>query len=220
MKKVLLLFAIIIIESCSSEANEPAPVIQALPGDTNTEFVIGNNAYVTQKAYLLVDDAAGDFDRSFSFVFSDGDIIEDANNQIAFETTTTHYTKISCNIIATKPTLAETPFFVWDPQSNQLGYLNIIMEGNHSSQHDITGFTNTTTVGTQTFGQIATGIAYDHVGFPNGEIAHGHVFRINSKTFDLATNTGTIDCSYSFEDDAGVVVTGVFVGNFEILTAF
>ncbi len=220
MKKIFYLCAIIIIHSCASDNNEPTPVLQSVPGDTDTEFVIGTNAYVTPKAYLLVDDAAGDYDRAFTFVFSDGEIIEDATNQIAFETSTTHYTKITCNLITTKPTLAETSFFVWDPQGNPLGYLDIIMEGQHSSEHDITGFTNTTPVGTQTFGQIASSIAYDHVGFPDGEAAHGHVFRINARTFDLATNTGTIDCSYSYEDGSGVVVSGVFVGNFEILTAF
>ena len=58
----------------------------AVPGSTDTEFVIGTTAYVTPKAYLLVDDATGDYERSFSFVFSDGEIVEDATSEIAFET--------------------------------------------------------------------------------------------------------------------------------------
>jgi hypothetical protein len=57
-----------------------------IPRATNTEFIIGNNAYVTTKAFLLVDDAIGDFERSYTFVFSDGDIVVDAYDEIAFET--------------------------------------------------------------------------------------------------------------------------------------
>jgi hypothetical protein len=226
MTKIFSLLAIVFSIGCSSDINvleeivEPTPELQAVPGDTDTEFVIGANSYVTPKAYLLVDDAVGDFERAFTFVFSDGDIIEDGSQEIAFETTTTNYTKITCNIIATKPTLAETSYFVWDPQTNPNGYLDIVMEGNNYSEHDITSFTNTSTVGTQTFGQIDASISYDHVAFPNGDSAHGHVFRINARTFDLATNTGTIDCSYSYVDDNNVTITGVFIGNYEILTAF
>lgn len=220
MNKILCLSAIVLIMGCSADDNVSTPTPPAMPGATSTEFVIGTNAYVTPKAYLLVDDASGDFERSFSFVFSNGDIIEDANDQIAFETSTTHYTKITCNLIATKPTLAETAFFIWDPQSNPNGFLNIIMEGNNYSEHDITTFTNTYTAGAQTFGQPDISTLFNHTGFPDGDLPHGHVFTINSRTFDLNTNTGTIDCSYSYKDDNNVTINGVFVGNFEILTAF
>jgi len=214
-----LLSMAILLTSCSSD-NDPNIQTPAIPGATNTEFVIGTDAYVTPKAYLLIDDAAGDYDRAFSFVFSDGDVIEDATNEIALETTTTHFTKITCNLIATKPTLVETPFFTWDPQSNPNGFINIIMDGHNVSQFGISSFSNSNTVGGQTFGQPSNGTIHNHTALPNGDSSNGGLFTINSRTFDLNTMTGTIDCSYSYVDDNNVTVTGVFVGNYEILTAF
>lgn len=218
MKKLAYTFALVFIFNCSSD-NGPnnAP---AIPGDTNTEFVIGNNAYVTPKAYLLVDDAAGDYDRAFSFVFTDGNLIEDATNEIAFETSTTNFTKITCNLIATKPTLAETPFFVWDPQSNPNGFINIVMDGHHLSQFGISNFSNTNTMGNLTFGQPSNGTIYNHTALADGDSSNGGLFTINSRTFDLNTMTGTIDCSYSYVDDNNVTITGVYIGTYEILTAF
>jgi hypothetical protein len=191
-----------------------------MPGNSNTEFVIGTDAYITPKAYLLVDDANGDYERSFSFVFTDGDIVEDATDQISFETTTTVFTKITCNLIATKPTLAETSFFIWDPQSNPNGFLSIIMDGHNTSQYGIANFTNTYAVVNQTFGQPNDGTIHNHTALPDGDSANGNLFTINARTFDLNTMTGTIDCSYTYVDDNNVTVTGVFVGNYEILTAF
>jgi hypothetical protein len=193
----------------------------SVPGNTNTEFVIGSDAYVTPKAYLLVDDASldGEYDREFTFVFTDGDIIEDATNEIAFETTTTVFTKVTCNLIATKPTLAETAFFIWDPQTTPNGFLNIIMNGNNYSRYGVSNFTNTMSVASQTFGQPADGTLHNHTAIPPGS-GVTNLLTINARTFDLNTMTGTIDCSYSYVDDNGVTVTGVFVGNYEILTAF
>ena len=94
------------------------------------------------------------------------------------------------------------------------------MDGNHYSEHNITAFTNTTTIGRQTFGQPDTSTFYNHTVFPEGDAADGHFFTINARTFDLNTNTGTIDCSYNYEDDNSVTISGVFVGNYEILTVF
>lgn len=192
-----------------------------VPGGTNTEFVIGPDAYVTPKAYLLVDDASldGEYDREFTFVFTDGDLIEDSNNEIAFETATTVFTKVTCNLIATKPTLAETPFFIWDPQTNPNGFVSIVMSGNNYSRYGVSSFTNTLSVGSQTFGQPSDGTLHNHTALPQGS-GPTNLLTINARTFDLTTMTGTIDCSYSYMDDNGVTVTGVFVGNYEILTAF
>ncbi|MFH6602345.1 cadherin repeat domain-containing protein [Maribacter algicola] len=191
------------------------------PGNSNTEFVIGSDAYVTPKAYLLVDDASIDmeYDREFTFVFTDGDIVEDASNEIAFETTTTVFTKVTCNLIATKPTLAETPFFIWDPQTNPNGFVSIVMSGNNYSRYGVSNFTNTMSVGSQTFGQPADGTLHNHTALPQGS-GTSNLLTINARTFDLNTMTGTIDCSYSYVDNNGVTVSGVFVGSYEILTAF
>lgn len=191
------------------------------PGNTDTEFVIGSDAYVTPKAYLLVDDASvdGEYDREFTFVFTDGDIIEDATNEIAFETTTTVFTKVTCNLVFTSPTLAATPFFVWDPQSNPNGFVSIVMSGNNYSRFGVANFTNTVSVGSQTFGQPSDGTLLNHTALPQGS-GPTNLLTINARTFDLNTMTGTIDCTYSYVDDNGVTVSGVFVGNYEILTAF
>lgn len=194
----------------------------SVPGNTTTEFVIGTDAYVTPKAYLLVDEAAtdGEYDRAFTFVFTDGEIIEDATDEIAFETSTTVFTKVTCNLIATKPTLAETSFFIWDPQSNPNGFVSIIMNGHNYSEYGITNFSNINTVNGQTFGQPNGGMAHNHTALPNGDGSNGHLLTINARTFDLNNMTGTIDCSYSYVDDNGISVTGVFVGPYEIFTAF
>lgn len=217
MKKLTYIFAAILIVSCSSD-NNPAPEAIAIPGDTNTEFVIGTNAYVTPKAYLLIDDAAGDYEREFTFVFSDGDIIEDASNEIAFETTTTNYSKITCNLISTVVNEADIPIFVWP---NQNSPVNIIMEGNNFSEYGISSYMNTYSSGGQTFGQVDASTLFNHTGQAGGNISHPtHLFTVNSLTFDLTAKTGTIDCTYNYEDDNNVLITGVFVGNFEILTAF
>lgn len=191
------------------------------PGNTNTEFVIGSDAYVTTKAYLLVDDASldGEYDREFTFVFTDGDLVEDAVNEIAFETTTTVFTKVTCNLIATKPTLAETPFFIWDPQTNPNGFVSIVMSGNNYSRYGVSSFTNTLPIGSQTFGQPSDGTLHNHNALPQGS-GTTNLLTINARTFDLSTMTGTIDCSYSYVDDNGETITGIFVGNYEILTAF
>ncbi len=193
----------------------------SVPGNTSTEFVIGSDAYVTPKAYLLVDDASvdGEYDREFSFVFTDGDIVEDATNEIAFETSTTVFTKVTCNLVFTSPNLVDTPFFVWDPQANPNGFVSIIMSGNNFSRFGVANFTNTFSAGSQTFGQPADGTLLNHTAQPQGS-APNNLLTINARTFDLNTMTGTIDCSYSYVDDNGVAVTGVFVGNYEILTAF
>lgn len=192
-----------------------------VPGNTNTEFVIGSDAYITPKAYMLVDDASldGEYDREFTFMFTDGDIIEDATNEIAFETTTTVFTKVTCNLVFTSPTLAATPFFVWDPQTNPNGFVSIIMSGNNYSRFGVANFTNTVSVGSQTFGQPSDGTLLNHTALPQGS-GETNLLTINARTFDLNTMTGTIDCSYTYVDDNGVTVSGVFVGNYEILTAF
>lgn len=207
-------FAIITI-GCSSDETTPPAI--ALPGDTNTEFVIGTNAYVTTNAYLLLDDAAGDYDREFSFVFTDGSLIEDATNGIAFETSTTHFSKITSNLIATSTTRAQLPIFTWTTNPPT----SIIMEGNNYTNTDITAFSGTSSVGSSTYGQVATSTSYSHMGQAQGNIDHPtHIFTVNSITVDLAAGTGTIDCTYNYDDDSGINVTGVFVGTYEILTAF
>ncbi|MEB8330497.1 hypothetical protein OO009_14135 [Flavobacteriaceae bacterium KMM 6897] len=220
MKPFTLLVGLLLIVGCSSDDNSAPPEMPAVPGATNTEFVIGTSAYVTPNAYLLVDDAAGDYERSFTFVFSNGDIVEDATNEIAFETSTTHFSKVTCNLIATSTTLDATPFFVWEPQTNPNGFLNIIMNGNNNSQFGIASFSNTSAIGGQTFGQPSGGTIYNHTALADGDGSNGNLFTINARTFDLTTMTGTIDCSYSYVDDNNMTVTGVFVGNFEILTAY
>ncbi|RDY61969.1 cadherin repeat domain-containing protein [Flagellimonas nanhaiensis] len=194
----------------------------SVPGNTNTEFVVGQDAYVTHKAYLLVDDATmdGEYDRAFTFVFTDGDIVEDVTDEIAFETTTTVFSKVTCNLFAVSPTLDQTPFFTWDPQSNPNGFVSIIMDGHNFSQYGITNFSSANTIGGQTFGQPNGGTSHNHTALPYGDSSNGNLFTINARTFDLNTMTGTIDCSYSYLDDNGATVTGVYVGPYEILTAF
>ncbi len=220
MKSLPLLVCLVLIVGCSSDDNSTAPAALAVPGATNTEFVIGTTAYVTPKAYLLVDDAAGDFERAFTFVFSNGDIVEDGTNEIAFETSTTHFAKVTSNLMATSVTLDATPFFAWDPQSNPNGFLMYIMNGNNYSQFGIGSFSNTSSIGNQTFGQPGGGSIYNHTALADGDGSNGNLFTVNSRTFDLTTMTGTIDCSYSYVDDNNTTVTGVFIGDFEILTAF
>jgi hypothetical protein len=192
-----------------------------IPGNTNTEFVIGSDAYVTPKAYLLVDDASvdGEYDREFTFVFTDGDIVEDTTNEIAFETTTTVFTKVTCNLVFTSPTLDGTPFFTWDPQTNPNGFVSIVMSGNNYSRYGVTNFSSNFQAGSQTFGQPSDGTLLNHTALPQGS-GTGNLLTINARTFDLNTMTGTIDCSYSYVDDNGVTVTGVYVGPYDILTAF
>ncbi len=192
-----------------------------VPGGTSTEFVIGSDAYVTPKAYLLVDDASvdGEYDREFTFVFTDGDIVEDAANEIAFETSTTFFTKVTCNLVFTSPTLAGTPFFTWDPQTNPNGFVSIVMSGNNYSRFGVSNFSNTFQVGSQTFGQPSDGALFNHTALPQGS-GVTNLLTINARTFDLNAMTGTIDCSYSYVDDNGETISGVFVGNYEILTAF
>lgn len=192
-----------------------------IPGATQTEFVVGPDAYVTPKAYLLVDDASidGEFDREFTFVFTDGELIEDTADEIAFETTTTVFTKVTCNLIATKPTLTETPFFTWDPQTNPNGFVSIVMSGDNYSRFGIANFSNTYSIGNQTFGQASDGTLHQLTALPQGS-GTGNLLTINSRTFDLNTMSGTIDCSYSYTDDTGLSINGVFVGTYEILTAF
>jgi len=196
-----------------SDVNEAA-----VPGATDTEFVIGTDAYVTPKAYLLLDDAAGDFEREFSFVFANGEIIEDMTNGIAFETSTSHFTKITCNLIGMSMTEAQLPIFTWPAQNSPT---SIIMEGNNYTNTDVMTFSNTTVVGGLSFGQVATSSNYSHTGQVQGNISHPtHLFTVNSITVDLATGTGTIDCTYNYDDDNGINISGVFVGTYEILTAF
>lgn len=189
-----------------------------VPGNTDTEFVIGAEAFVTHKAYLLLDDAAGNFEREFSFVFTDGDLIEDAANGIAFETTTTHFTKITCNLIGMSMTEAQLPIFTWPVQNPST---SIIMEGNNYTHIDIASFNTINTVGGLSFGQVDTSTNYSHLGQAQGSINHPtHLFTVNSITVDLVAGTGTIDCSYNYDDDNGINISGVFVGNYKILTAF
>ncbi|MFC4636071.1 hypothetical protein ACFO3O_19330 [Dokdonia ponticola] len=227
MKKVMYLFASIIIASCSTDNDptpeaepmpDPEPEVVAVPGDTDTEFVIGTDAFVTTQAYLLLDDAAGDYDREFSFVFTDGTVIEDSVNGIVFETSTTHFSKITCNLIATSASPAQLPIFVWPVQNPGV---NIIMEGNNYAHTEITSFSNTSMVGGLSYGQVGTSTSYSHTAEAQGDLVHPtHLFTVNSITVDLAAGTGTIDCSYTYEDDNNVTITGVYVGSYEILTAF
>lgn len=227
MKNLIYLFVFILIASCSTD-NDPTPEVQpipepepeviAVPGDTDTEFVIGTEAFVTPQAYLLLDDATGDYDREFSFVFTDGTVIEDNTNGIAFETSTTHVTKITCNLIATSVDPAQLPVFVWPVQNPGV---NIIMEGANYTHTAITSFSNTSMVGGVSYGQVGTATSYSHTGQAQGAIAHpSHLFTVNSITVDLNAGTGTIDCSYTYEDDNNVTITGVYVGTYDILTAF
>lgn len=190
----------------------------AVPGNTDTEFVIGMNAYVTPNAYLLLDDAVGNFEREFSFVFTDGAIIEDTANGIAFETTTDHFTKVTCNLIGMSMSEAQLPIFTWPMQNPST---SIIMEGNNYTNIDITAYNNTATVGGLSFGQVGTSTQYSHSGQAQGNISHPtHLFTVNSITVDLVAGTGTIDCSYNYDDDNGTNINGVYVGTYEILTAF
>lgn len=229
MKKLIYLFVFIIAASCSTD-NDPTPEVQpipepepepeviAVPGDTDTEFVIGTEAFVTTQAYLLLDDATGDYDREFSFVFTDGTVIEDNTNGIAFEASTTHVTKITCNLIATSASPAQLPIFVWPVQNPGV---SIIMEGNNYTNTDITSFSNTSMVGGLSYGQVGTSTSYSHTAEAQGDLVHPtHLFTVNSITVDLTAGTGTIDCSYTYEDDNNVTITGVYVGTYEILTAF
>ncbi len=191
----------------------------AVPGGTDTEFVIGTDAYVTPKAYLLLDDAAGGFEREFSFVFTNGDVVEDATNGIAFETTmTTHFSKITCNLIGMSMTEAQLPIFTWPVQNPAV---SIVMEGNNYTHIDITAFNNPSMVGGLSFGQVDTSTNYPHLGQALGSLNHPtHLLTVNSITVDLTAGTGTIDCSYNYDDDNGINISGVFVGSYEILTAF
>ncbi len=199
-----------------NDLNE-TPIV-AIPGATDTEFVIGTDAFVTPKAYILLDDAAGGYEREFSFVFTDGAVIEDAANGIAFETATTHFTKITCNLIATSATQAQLPIFVWPVQNPST---SIIMEGNNFTNTSITSFNDIASVGGVSFGQVDTSINYSHTGQAQGSISHlTHLFTVNSITVDLAAGTGTIDCTYFYEDDNNVSISGVYIGTYEILTAF
>jgi hypothetical protein len=193
--------------------------LTGIPGDTDIEFVIDTDAFITPKAYLLLDDAAGDYDREFSFVFTDGTIIEDAtNNGIAFETSTTHFTKITCNLIAASATQAQLPIFLWPTQNPGI---SIIMDGNNYTNTAITAFSNIATVGGMSFGQVDTATNYSHLAQAQGNISHPtHLFTVNSITVDLAAGTGTIDCTYTYDDDNGVNISGIYVGTYEILTAF
>lgn len=218
MKKLAyILFASIFVFNCSSD-NNPSPVAPAaIPGDTETEFVIGTDAYVTPNAYLLLDDAAGDYDREFSFIFSDGIVIEDITNGVAYETSTSFFTKITCNLIATSATQAQLPIFTWTTNPPT----NIIMEGNNYTHTNISSFSDTVTVGGLDFGQVELSTEYSHLGQAQGNIDHPtHLFTVNNITVDLAAGTGTIECRYNYDDDNGTNINGVYVGTYEILTAF
>lgn len=218
MKKLTYIFAAIFILNCSSDNNPtPAPAVLAIPGDTDTEFVIGTDAYVTPNAYLLLDDATGNYDREFSFVFTDGNLIEDAVNGIAFETSTTHFSKITCNLIATSATQAQLPIFSWTTNPPT----NIIMEGNNYTHTNISSFSDTVTVSNVDYGQVELSSEYSHLGQAQGNIDHPtHLFTVESITVDLAAGTGTISCRYNYDDDNGTNISGVYIGTYEILTAF
>lgn len=216
MKKLTYIFILTLFLNCSSD-NNPSLQPAAIPGDTNTEFVIGTNAYVTPNAYLLLDDAVGDYDREFSFVFTDGNLVEDATHGIAFETSTTHFTKVTCNLIATSATQAQLPIFTWTTNPPT----NIIMGGNNYSHTDITSFNDTNTIGGIDYGQVELSNSYSYAGQPQGNIEDpSHVFTVENITVDLNAGTGTIECRYNYDDDNGVNVNGVYVGTYQILTAF
>lgn len=216
-----LLFVVLLAFNCGSDDNANTTP-QSLPGDTNTEFVIGTDAYVATNAYLLLDDATLDneYDRTFTFVFSDQDIVEDSANEIAYNTSTTHFTKFTCQLIATVTNEADIPLFTW---TNTLP-VNILAEGNHYSSTGISSFNNTIMVSGNNYGQpdVVTN-SYNHSALGIGSTAHdtpNHLLEINAFTYDLTARTGTIDCTYTYRDDNGVLVEGVYVGNYNILTAF
>lgn len=218
MKTFSLLLAVLVLTSCSSDNEPVASPVKSTPGATSTEFVVEGQAYVTPNAYLLLDDAIGDYDREFSFVFTDGLVIEDPVDGIAFEATTTYITKITCNLIATVPTQAQLPIFVWPSQNPTT---NIIMEGNNYTYTNIGSFNVTNNVGGIDYGQIELADGYEHTAQPQGNIDHPtHLFTVESLTVDLTTGTGTIRCRYNYDDDNGINISGVYVGAFEILTAF
>lgn len=217
MKTISILFTAMVLLSCTAE-QEPVLELKSTPGATQTEFVVEGQAFVTPNAYLLIDDAAGDYDREFSFVFTDATVIEDpATSGVAYEVTTMNFAKITCNLMATVPSAAQLPIFVWP---NQNPGVNIIMEGNNYAHTNIGSFNVTNNVGGIEYGQVELSDSYEHTALPQGAIGNpADLFTVEDITVDLATGTGTIRCRYSFIDDNGIEISGTYVGSYEILTA-
>ena len=219
-KKSILVFLGIILFACGNDDDAiTTPSSSSTPGATNTEFVINaTDAYVTPNAYLLLNDAAGGHERDFTFVFSDGTIIEDTTNEIAIETTTNNLIKVTADLINTVATEPELPIFIWPTQSLPL---NIVLEGEHFAHTDIQSFNSITPLGPTNYGQVDTSTYYYSTGINIfTDPTTGQTFTINAMTWDLTTRTGTIDCSFVINDDANNDITGVYVGNFKILTGY
>lgn len=214
----LMFVSVFVFFSCGSDDNSTNPPPSSIPGATNTEFVIGTDAYVTPNAYLLLNDATGDHERDFTFVFSSETVIEDATNEIAIETSTDHFIKLTADLVGTVATEPELPIFVWPTQNLPL---NVVLEGEHFAHTDIQGYTNLVTVGGIDYGQVNNSTMYTHADLALTDHSHPtHLFTINSITWDLVARTGMIDCSYNIDDDNNVNIQGTYVGTFEILVGY
>lgn len=201
IKFTLIMLTLFFAVSCNNDDdNGPMAVY-------NNQVVIAGSVTDTPNAYAIFDDNPGPYNDAFFIVLTNGSLVEDNINGIS-TTTDTH---IAVALVVDNGGQVNT--------ENQINF-NVatypLEKDNTVVVENITLFTGTYIDNGVTYGEIDEDSAVSY-GIENSGAG---TLEIISITKDFSARTGTITCEYSITDDNGVIITGDYQGNFEMLNGF
>jgi hypothetical protein len=203
LKKIftLLLLTTITFGCGGDDDNTPTP--------TN-EFAIQGTDYATPNAYIIMEPNPNP-ENAFFLYFSNGSLILDTtvNPEILMSTNTSQLISLLVHHGGAN---------VSGQQSINLssGQTYTLNNQNSGAGINIGGFTDIATINGSQYGELdeLQSTIYKIENSGSGSVT------VNTFTINYVTNTGTIDCTYTMTDDNGVLISGSYSGNFNLISNF
>ncbi|MEE9348491.1 MAG: hypothetical protein V3U80_00425 [Flavobacteriaceae bacterium] len=198
--KAVLLITFLSLTSCSSDDDEGGSAAKS------NSFTVDGGEYDTPNVFLVINGSGSNFDKDYSFIFTNKTMREDAINGISLATDANQFA-----------------FLEFDNGNGTLSTMNAVTNqitvGSHPLSNDttagldITNWDLTYMHNSQQFGVPIGYTSYDLE--PSFSGAH---MNIESISIDVAARTGTIECTYVYYSySTGVEFRGEYQGNFTIL---